>query len=133
MYYHKPLPRLGTGTYYHDVPPQKPQSQLCQHQSTPQQVKPQPVSHTHTSHNQWESTCRKARRHHKGTDYWFMTPVSNPDNTTQELPLSLAAMDVRSNYLSTTTSQRTVETNQHHNLQVTHPTGPCLAPLRTLA
>ncbi|MQM02254.1 hypothetical protein Taro_035020 [Colocasia esculenta] len=26
-------------------------------------------------------------------DYWFMTPVSNPDNTTQELPLSLVATD----------------------------------------
>ncbi|MQM20819.1 hypothetical protein Taro_053847 [Colocasia esculenta] len=31
-----------------------------------------------------------------------MTPVSNPDNTTQELPLSLAVMDVRSNCRSTT-------------------------------
>ncbi|MQL74317.1 hypothetical protein Taro_006689 [Colocasia esculenta] len=29
-----------------------------------------------------------------GTDYLFMTPVSNPDNTTQELPLSLAVTDV---------------------------------------
>ncbi|MQL91500.1 hypothetical protein Taro_024118 [Colocasia esculenta] len=37
-----------------------------------------------------------------GTDYWFMTPVSNPDNTAQELPLSLAVMDVRSNCCSTT-------------------------------
>ncbi|MQM08228.1 hypothetical protein Taro_041083 [Colocasia esculenta] len=45
-----------------------------------------------------------------------MMPVSNPDNTTQELPLNLAATDVRSNCRSTTTSQRTVETNQHHNI-----------------
>ncbi|MQM21456.1 hypothetical protein Taro_054497 [Colocasia esculenta] len=40
-----------------------------------------------------------------GTDYWFMTPVSNPDNTTQELPLSLVATDIRSNCRSTTTSK----------------------------
>ncbi|MQM21722.1 hypothetical protein Taro_054767 [Colocasia esculenta] len=26
-------------------------------------------------------------------DYWFMKPVSNPDNTTQELALSPAAID----------------------------------------
>ncbi|MQL86343.1 hypothetical protein Taro_018873 [Colocasia esculenta] len=56
----------------------------------------------------------KERRHHTGTDYWFMTPVSNPDNTTQELPLSLAIKDERSNCRSTSTSQITVETNQHH-------------------
>ncbi|MQM18901.1 hypothetical protein Taro_051899 [Colocasia esculenta] len=29
-----------------------------------------------------------------GIDYWFMTPVSNPDNTAQELPLSLAVTDI---------------------------------------
>ncbi|MQM03090.1 hypothetical protein Taro_035862 [Colocasia esculenta] len=109
MYHHKPLPTLGTGTYYHEVPPQKPQG-------TPQRVKPQPASHTHTSHSQWQSTSRKVRCHHMGIDYWFMTPLSNPNNTTQELHLSLVAMDVRSNCRSTTTSQRTVETNQHHNL-----------------
>ncbi|MQM07641.1 hypothetical protein Taro_040479 [Colocasia esculenta] len=51
------------------------------------------------------------RRHHTGTYYWFMTPVSNPDNTTQELPLSLAVTDERSNCRSTRTSQTTVETN----------------------
>ncbi|MQM11590.1 hypothetical protein Taro_044497 [Colocasia esculenta] len=44
-----------------------------------------------------------------GTDYWFMMPVSNPDNTSQELPFSLAVTDV------------------------THPAVPCLAPLETLA
>ncbi|MQL80635.1 hypothetical protein Taro_013075 [Colocasia esculenta] len=43
-----------------------------------------------------------------------MTPVSNPDNTTRELPLSLTVTDERSNYRSTSTNQRTVETNQHH-------------------
>ncbi|MQL69436.1 hypothetical protein Taro_001718 [Colocasia esculenta] len=107
MYHHKPLPILGTGTHYDKVPPQN---------HKPQRVKPQPVSHTHTSHSQWQSTSRKARRHHTGTNYGFMTPVSNPDNKTQELPVSLAATDVRSNCRSTTTSQRTVETNQHHNL-----------------
>ncbi|MQL72441.1 hypothetical protein Taro_004746 [Colocasia esculenta] len=37
-----------------------------------------------------------------GTDYWFMTPVSNPDNTAQEQPLSLAVTNVRSNCRSTT-------------------------------
>ncbi|MQM10454.1 hypothetical protein Taro_043348 [Colocasia esculenta] len=57
---------------------------------------------------------QKARHHHTGTDYWFMTPVSNPDNTTQELPLSLAVTDKMSNCRSTSTSQRRVETNQHH-------------------
>ncbi|MQM21278.1 hypothetical protein Taro_054315 [Colocasia esculenta] len=35
------------------------------------------------------------------TDYWFMTPVSNSDNTTQEQPLSLAVTDVKSNCSST--------------------------------
>ncbi|MQL87545.1 hypothetical protein Taro_020080 [Colocasia esculenta] len=34
-----------------------------------------------------------------------MMPVSNPDNTTQELSLSLAVIDVRSNCRSTTRSQ----------------------------
>ncbi|MQM12753.1 hypothetical protein Taro_045672 [Colocasia esculenta] len=34
-----------------------------------------------------------------------MTPVSNPDNTTQELPLSLAAKDERSNCRSMITKQ----------------------------
>ncbi|MQM00177.1 hypothetical protein Taro_032911 [Colocasia esculenta] len=70
-----------------------------------------------------------------GTDYWFMTPVSNPDNTTQELPLSLAATDERSNCSSTTQVKPKncgVQPN-HHNLQVTHPASPCLAPLETLA
>ncbi|MQL74016.1 hypothetical protein Taro_006375 [Colocasia esculenta] len=34
-----------------------------------------------------------------------MMPISNPDNTTQELPLSLAVTDERSNCRSITTSQ----------------------------
>ncbi|MQM16462.1 hypothetical protein Taro_049422, partial [Colocasia esculenta] len=100
---HKLLPTLGTGTYYHEVPPQEPQPQLCEHQGTPQRVKPQPASHTHTSDSLWQSMSRKARLHYMGTDYWFMTSVSNPDNTTQELPLSLVATDVRSSCSSTTT------------------------------
>ncbi|MQL80378.1 hypothetical protein Taro_012813 [Colocasia esculenta] len=66
-----------------------------------------------------------------GTDYWFMTPVSNPDNTTQEQPLSLAVTDVRSNCRSTTQVKPKNYGDQpnHHNLQVTHLAGPCLAPL----
>ncbi|MQM11935.1 hypothetical protein Taro_044847 [Colocasia esculenta] len=40
-----------------------------------------------------------------GIDYWFMMPVSNPDNTVQELHLSLAVTDVRSNCSSTTISK----------------------------
>ncbi|MQM16326.1 hypothetical protein Taro_049281 [Colocasia esculenta] len=43
-----------------------------------------------------------------------MMPVSKPDNTTQEPPLSFAVTDERSNCRSTSTSQRTVETNQNH-------------------
>ncbi|MQM15297.1 hypothetical protein Taro_048240 [Colocasia esculenta] len=70
-----------------------------------------------------------------GTDYWFMTLVSNLDNTTQELPLSLVVTDVRSNCSSTTQVKPKnygVQPN-HHNLQITHPADPCLAPLETLA
>ncbi|MQM19691.1 hypothetical protein Taro_052699 [Colocasia esculenta] len=66
-------------------------------------------------------------------DYWFMTPVSNPDNKAQELPLSLAVTDERSNCCSTTTSQEQWRPTNHHNLQATHHAGPCLTPLRTLA
>ncbi|MQL95171.1 hypothetical protein Taro_027837 [Colocasia esculenta] len=43
----------------------------------------------------------KERRHHMGTDYWLIRPISNPDNTTQEQPLSLAVTDERSNCRST--------------------------------
>ncbi|MQM12789.1 hypothetical protein Taro_045708 [Colocasia esculenta] len=57
----------------------------------------------YTSHDHWQSTSRKERCHHTGTDYWFMTPVSNPNNRTQELPLSLAVTDERSNCRSTST------------------------------
>ncbi|MQM10534.1 hypothetical protein Taro_043424 [Colocasia esculenta] len=69
------------------------------------------------------------------TDYWFMTQVSNPDNTTQELPLSLAVTDVRSNCRSTrqVKPKNCGDQPNHHNLQATHPAGPCLAPLETLA
>ncbi|MQL76660.1 hypothetical protein Taro_009052 [Colocasia esculenta] len=54
-----------------------------------------------------------------GTDYWFMTPVSNPDNTTQELLLSLTVTDVRSNCSSTTQvkSKNCRDQPNHHNLQ----------------
>ncbi|MQL79478.1 hypothetical protein Taro_011916 [Colocasia esculenta] len=53
------------------------------------------------------------------TDYWFMTPVSNPDNTTQEQPLSLAVTDERSNCSSTTqvTPKNCGDQPNHHNLQ----------------
>ncbi|MQL74993.1 hypothetical protein Taro_007363 [Colocasia esculenta] len=74
----------------------------------------------------------KERRHHTGTDYWLIRPISNPDNTTQEQPLSLAVTDERSNCRSTRTSQTTVETNQHHTCRHT-AAGPCLAPLGSLA
>ncbi|MQL86896.1 hypothetical protein Taro_019433 [Colocasia esculenta] len=40
-----------------------------------------------------------------GIDYWFMMPVSNPNNTAQERPLSPTVTDVRSNCRSTTTSK----------------------------
>ncbi|MQL91870.1 hypothetical protein Taro_024479 [Colocasia esculenta] len=74
----------------------------------------------------------KERRHHMGTNYWLIRPVSNPDNTTQEQPLSLAVTEERSNCRSTRTSQITVETNQHHTFRHT-AAGPCLAPLGSLA
>ncbi|MQM16542.1 hypothetical protein Taro_049500, partial [Colocasia esculenta] len=81
-------------------------------------VKPQPRSHT--SHNQSrQSTSRKERRHHTGTNYWLIRPVFNPDNTTQEQPLSLVVTDEWSNGRSTRTSQTTVETNQHHTCRHT--------------
>ncbi|MQL90918.1 hypothetical protein Taro_023520 [Colocasia esculenta] len=56
-----------------------------------------PPGHTTTVIGFTQSTSRKERHHHMGMDYWFMTPVSYPDNTTQELPLSLAVKDERSN------------------------------------
>ncbi|MQL98447.1 hypothetical protein Taro_031151 [Colocasia esculenta] len=58
-------------------------------------------------------------------------PISNPNNTTQEQPLSHAVTDERSNYRSTRTSKTTVETNQHHTCRHT-TAGPCLAPLGSL-
>ncbi|MQL96113.1 hypothetical protein Taro_028786 [Colocasia esculenta] len=52
-----------------------------------------------------------------GTDYWFMTPVSNLDNTTQELPVSLAVTDVRSNCRSTTQVNRTTTLPESKSVQ----------------
>ncbi|MQM15341.1 hypothetical protein Taro_048287 [Colocasia esculenta] len=54
----------------------------------------------------------------QGTDYWFRTPVSNPDNTTQEPPLSLAVTDVRFNCHSTTQvkPKNCGDPPNHHNL-----------------
>ncbi|MQL69409.1 hypothetical protein Taro_001701 [Colocasia esculenta] len=43
----------------------------------------------------------RERRHHTGMDYWLIRPISNPDNATQEQPLSLAVTDERSNCRST--------------------------------
>ncbi|MQM12940.1 hypothetical protein Taro_045860 [Colocasia esculenta] len=74
----------------------------------------------------------KERRHHMGMDYWLIRPICNPDNTTQEQPLSLAVTDKRSNCRSMRTSQTTVETNNHHTYRHT-VAGPCLAPLGSLA
>ncbi|MQM18562.1 hypothetical protein Taro_051557 [Colocasia esculenta] len=79
-----------------------------------------------------KARVRKERRHHTGTDYWLIRPISNPDNTTQEQPLSLTVTDERSNCRSTRTSQTTVETNQHHTCRHT-AAGPCLAPLGSLS
>ncbi|MQM14093.1 hypothetical protein Taro_047021 [Colocasia esculenta] len=93
MYHKKLIPTKGTGT------------------TTGQTTTNESL---YTSHDHWQSTSRNERRHHTGTYYWFMTPVSNPDNTTQGLPLSLALTDERSNFRSTSTSQGIVETNQHH-------------------
>ncbi|MQM22839.1 hypothetical protein Taro_055897, partial [Colocasia esculenta] len=132
-YHHKPLPTRGTGTYYHKVLARKLQSQSCQHQGTPRTGQTSTMSHKLTSHSHSrQSTSRKERRHHTGTDYWLIRPISNPDNTTQEKPLSLAVTDERSNCRSTRTSQTTVETNQHHTCRHT-AAGPCLAPLGSLA
>ncbi|MQM17117.1 hypothetical protein Taro_050084 [Colocasia esculenta] len=59
MYHHKPLPTRGTCTYYHKVPARKPQSQLCQHQSTLRTGQTLTTSHKLTNHSQWQSTSRK--------------------------------------------------------------------------
>ncbi|MQL97945.1 hypothetical protein Taro_030643 [Colocasia esculenta] len=62
------------------------------------------------------------RYHHRTTNTTVPPPghtttISTSDNTTQELPLSLAVKDERSNCRSITAVKlRTVETNQHHNL-----------------
>ncbi|MQL82134.1 hypothetical protein Taro_014593 [Colocasia esculenta] len=50
-----------------------------------------------------KSRVGKERRHHTGTNYCLIRPVSNPDKTTQEQPLSLAVTDERSNCHSTRT------------------------------
>ncbi|MQL69923.1 hypothetical protein Taro_002219 [Colocasia esculenta] len=59
------------------------------------------INITTSEENHWQSTSQKEQRHHTGTDYWLIRPISNPDNTTQELPLSLAVTDERSNCRST--------------------------------
>ncbi|MQL89529.1 hypothetical protein Taro_022105 [Colocasia esculenta] len=94
-----------------------------------ERVKPRLRSRTTTS---GKARVGKERRHHTGTDYWLIRPVSNPDNTTQEQPLSLAVTDERSNCRSMRTSQTTVEANQHHTCRHT-VASPCLAPLGSLA
>ncbi|MQL89216.1 hypothetical protein Taro_021787, partial [Colocasia esculenta] len=71
-------------------------------------------SQTHEPQPVAKHESERKRRHHTGTDYWLIRPVSNPDNRTQEQPLSLAVTDERSNCRSTRTS-------------------PCLAPLGSLA
>jgi len=64
-------------------------------------VKPRPrVTNSQTTTSS-KARVGKERRHHTGTDYWLIRPVSNPDNTTQEQPLSLAVTDERSNCRST--------------------------------
>ncbi|MQM04000.1 hypothetical protein Taro_036774 [Colocasia esculenta] len=68
------------------------------------------------------TTIGKERRHHTGTDYWLIRPISNPDNTTQEQPLSLIATDPQSNISSTNSQVKklTVETNKHHHYLQSH-------------
>ncbi|MQL69965.1 hypothetical protein Taro_002268 [Colocasia esculenta] len=73
------------------------------------------------------TTNHKARvgkewRHHTGMDYWLIRPVSNPDNATQELPLSLVATNPQSSYGSTNSrvKQLIVETNKHHHYLQPH-------------
>ncbi|MQL78003.1 hypothetical protein Taro_010417, partial [Colocasia esculenta] len=112
-YHEKRIPTKATSTYHHEVPPQSLNTTVPSTRYTTASQTTTGESSL-TNHNYWLSASRKERRHHTGIDYWFMMPVSNPDNTTQELPLSLTVTDERSNCSSTTTSQRTVETNQHH-------------------
>ncbi|MQM00154.1 hypothetical protein Taro_032884 [Colocasia esculenta] len=140
MHHHKSLPTQGTGTYYHKVPARKPQhttshngSHNCANtRAHLEWVKPRlRVTNSRTTAS-GKARVGKERRHHTGTDYWLIRPVSKPDNTTQEQPLSLAVTDERSNCRSTRTSQTTVESNQHHTCRHT-AAGPCLAPLGSLA
>ncbi|MQL76154.1 hypothetical protein Taro_008529 [Colocasia esculenta] len=64
-------------------------------------VKPRPqVTNSQTTTSS-KARVGRERRHHTGTDYWLIRPVSIPDNTTQELLLSLAVRDERSNCRST--------------------------------
>ncbi|MQM13902.1 hypothetical protein Taro_046829 [Colocasia esculenta] len=97
-----------------------------------ERVKPRPRVTNSRATVSGKALVRKERRHHTGTNYWLIRSVSNPNNTTQEQPLSLAVTDERSNCRSTRTSQTTVETNQHHTYRHT-AIGPCLAPLGSLA
>ncbi|MQL84130.1 hypothetical protein Taro_016633 [Colocasia esculenta] len=63
--------------------------------------KPRPrVTNTRTTTSS-KARVGRERRHHTGTDYWLIRPISNPDNTTQEQPLSLAVTNERSNCRST--------------------------------
>ncbi|MQL92048.1 hypothetical protein Taro_024667 [Colocasia esculenta] len=94
-----------------------------------------PLGHTTTSQTTTTRHESESTTPPHGTDYWLMMSVSNPNNTTQELHLSLAVTDVRSNCHSTTQVQTKNCGDQpnHHNLQLTHPASPCLASLETLA
>ncbi|MQL74855.1 hypothetical protein Taro_007226 [Colocasia esculenta] len=77
-----------------------------------------PLGHTTTSQTSTTKHESESTMPPHGTDYWFMTPVSNPDNTTQELPLSLPVTNVRSNCRSTTQvrPKNCGDQPNHHNL-----------------
>ncbi|MQM14042.1 hypothetical protein Taro_046971 [Colocasia esculenta] len=77
-----------------------------------------PLGHTTTSQTTTTRHESESTTPPHATDYWFMTPVSNLNNTTQELPLSLVVTDVRSNYRSTTQvkPKNCGDQPNHHNL-----------------
>ena len=60
-------------------------------------VKPRPRVTNSRTMTSSKARVGRERRHHTGTVYWLIKPVSNPDKTTQEQPLSLAVTDERSN------------------------------------
>ncbi|MQM23019.1 hypothetical protein Taro_056080, partial [Colocasia esculenta] len=87
---HNVPPQTTTHTGYRCLLPRGTTTETTRHSSTSKTSTNESPTHEPQPVAKHESE-RTTPPH--GTDYWFMTPVSNPDNTAQELPLSLAATD----------------------------------------